>query len=195
MATDGKAALAPASHGLYVTRTSRRRASSTRTSSGCRWWRPGARRTSCSARSARTATCSSGSATAARSRSSSSRTRRTRNSSDRRCRSSPFHHIALNVDKETQAGIEKRLKAAGYKQPQTYVLEHGYCRSVYVTGSERPDRRVHARPSGCREDQQGARSGCTPGAQALARRRSHVEQHLSPVRGEGGCATTATTAS
>jgi catechol 2,3-dioxygenase-like lactoylglutathione lyase family enzyme len=46
---------------------------------------------------------------------------------------SPFHHIALNVDKETQDAIEKRLAAAGYKEPQTYVLEHGYCRSVYVT--------------------------------------------------------------
>jgi glyoxylase I family protein len=46
---------------------------------------------------------------------------------------SPFHHIALNVDRETQQGIEKRLAAAGYKEPQTYVLEHGYCRSVYVT--------------------------------------------------------------
>ncbi len=45
---------------------------------------------------------------------------------------SPFHHIALNVDKETQAGIEKRLAAAGYKEPQSYVLEHGYCRSLYV---------------------------------------------------------------
>lgn len=46
---------------------------------------------------------------------------------------SPFHHIALNVDRETQQGIERRLAAAGYKEPQTYVLEHGYCRSVYVT--------------------------------------------------------------
>ena len=46
---------------------------------------------------------------------------------------SPFHHVALNVDQETQQGIEKRLAAAGYKEPQTYVLEHGYCRSVYVT--------------------------------------------------------------
>ncbi len=46
---------------------------------------------------------------------------------------SPFHHIALNVDKETQQGIEKRLKDAGYKEPRMYVLEHGYCRSVYVT--------------------------------------------------------------
>ena len=46
---------------------------------------------------------------------------------------SPFHHIALNVDKETQQAIEKRLAAAGYKEPQSFVLEHGYCRSVYVT--------------------------------------------------------------
>ncbi|HTV52257.1 MAG TPA: VOC family protein [Steroidobacteraceae bacterium] len=45
----------------------------------------------------------------------------------------PFHHIALNVDRETQQGIEQRLQAAGIKEPQTYVLEHGYCRSVYVT--------------------------------------------------------------
>jgi catechol 2,3-dioxygenase-like lactoylglutathione lyase family enzyme len=44
----------------------------------------------------------------------------------------PFHHIALNVDKETQEGIEKRIKAANIQPPDTYVLEHGYCRSVYV---------------------------------------------------------------
>ncbi|MFM1885487.1 MAG: hypothetical protein RL026_644 [Pseudomonadota bacterium] len=45
---------------------------------------------------------------------------------------SPFHHIALNVDAETQAGIEARIAAAGIQPPDTYVLEHGYCRSVYV---------------------------------------------------------------
>ena len=45
---------------------------------------------------------------------------------------SPFHHIALNVDAETQAGIEKRLAEHGYEAPRTYVLEHGYCRSIYV---------------------------------------------------------------
>ena len=45
---------------------------------------------------------------------------------------SPFHHIALNVDAETQAGIEKRLKEAGYEAPKFYVLEHGYCRSIYA---------------------------------------------------------------
>ena len=46
--------------------------------------------------------------------------------------SSPFHHIALSVDKDTQAGIEERIAKAGIKPPDTYVLEHGYCRSVYV---------------------------------------------------------------
>lgn len=45
---------------------------------------------------------------------------------------SPFRHIALNVDKETQAEIEGRIKAAGLTPPQTYTLEHGYCRSTYV---------------------------------------------------------------
>lgn len=45
---------------------------------------------------------------------------------------SPFHHIALNVDAETQAGIEKRLQDAGYEAPKFYVLEHGYCRSIYA---------------------------------------------------------------
>lgn len=45
---------------------------------------------------------------------------------------SPFHHIALNVDEETQAGIESRLKAAGYEAPKFYVLDHGYCRSIYA---------------------------------------------------------------
>jgi len=46
---------------------------------------------------------------------------------------SPFHHIALHVDAATQAGIERRLKDAGFQEPQSFVLEHGYCRSVYVT--------------------------------------------------------------
>jgi catechol 2,3-dioxygenase-like lactoylglutathione lyase family enzyme len=46
---------------------------------------------------------------------------------------SPFHHIALHVDKATQAAMEKRIEAAGLQPPQTFVLEHGYCRSVYVT--------------------------------------------------------------
>jgi catechol 2,3-dioxygenase-like lactoylglutathione lyase family enzyme len=45
---------------------------------------------------------------------------------------SPFHHIALHVDAETQKEIEERIKKAGLKEPQTFVLEHGYCRSVYV---------------------------------------------------------------
>ena len=43
---------------------------------------------------------------------------------------SPFRHVALNVDEETQAELERRIKDAGLEA--TYVLEHGYCRSVYV---------------------------------------------------------------
>ncbi len=45
---------------------------------------------------------------------------------------SPFHHIALAVDAQTQSAIEKRIAAAGIEPPNTFVLEHGYCRSVYV---------------------------------------------------------------
>jgi catechol 2,3-dioxygenase-like lactoylglutathione lyase family enzyme len=45
----------------------------------------------------------------------------------------PFHHIALKVDASVQAGIEQRLQAAGYQAPQMFVLEHGYCRSLYAT--------------------------------------------------------------
>ncbi|HYD24939.1 MAG TPA: VOC family protein [Croceibacterium sp.] len=43
---------------------------------------------------------------------------------------SPFRHVALNVDGEAQAELERRIKDAGLEA--TYVLEHGYCRSVYV---------------------------------------------------------------
>ncbi len=46
---------------------------------------------------------------------------------------SPFHHIALTVDPQTQAELEIRIAVAGIQPPDTYVLEHGYCRSVYVT--------------------------------------------------------------
>jgi catechol 2,3-dioxygenase-like lactoylglutathione lyase family enzyme len=44
----------------------------------------------------------------------------------------PFHHIALKVDTATQKAIESRVQAAGIKEPETYVLDHGYCRSLYV---------------------------------------------------------------
>ena len=47
--------------------------------------------------------------------------------------SSPFHHIALNVDAETLQGLIKRVNDAGIQPPTTYELEHGYCHSLYVT--------------------------------------------------------------
>ena len=45
---------------------------------------------------------------------------------------SPFHHIAMDVDGDTQKAIEQRLRANGYDD-KIYILEHGYCRSVYAT--------------------------------------------------------------
>jgi len=45
---------------------------------------------------------------------------------------SPFHHVALNVDAATQQAIATRLAKAGWREPDTFVLEHGYCRSLYA---------------------------------------------------------------
>ena len=46
--------------------------------------------------------------------------------------STPFHHIAMDVDGETQRGIEQRLQDHGYGD-KIYILDHGYCRSIYAT--------------------------------------------------------------
>ncbi len=45
---------------------------------------------------------------------------------------SGFRHLAMKVDQETQDGIKERLEAAGYEPPQMYILNHGYCYSLYV---------------------------------------------------------------
>jgi len=45
---------------------------------------------------------------------------------------SPFRHIALNVSKDAQAAMFERLQKAKWKPEGTYVLEHGYCRSMYT---------------------------------------------------------------
>ena len=45
---------------------------------------------------------------------------------------SPFRHIAMKVDAAGQAEMQRRLEAANWKPDQTYVLEHGYCRSLYT---------------------------------------------------------------
>jgi len=44
----------------------------------------------------------------------------------------PFQHVALKVEPHVQVGIEERLRKAGYMEPQIYVLDHGYCRSLYA---------------------------------------------------------------
>ena len=45
---------------------------------------------------------------------------------------SGFRHLAMKVDQETQDGIRDRLAAHGYAEPDTYILNHGYCYSLYV---------------------------------------------------------------
>jgi catechol 2,3-dioxygenase-like lactoylglutathione lyase family enzyme len=45
---------------------------------------------------------------------------------------SGFRHLAMKVDQQTQDGIRDRLAAAGITEPQTYILNHGYCYSLYV---------------------------------------------------------------
>lgn len=45
---------------------------------------------------------------------------------------SPFRHIAVKVDAEGQAKMEQALTDANWKPEGTYVLEHGYCRSLYT---------------------------------------------------------------
>ena len=45
---------------------------------------------------------------------------------------SPFHHVAVKTSSQVQEQAEKRLRDAGYKEPDIFILEHGYCRSLYV---------------------------------------------------------------
>ncbi len=45
---------------------------------------------------------------------------------------SGFRHLAMKVSQEEQDGIRDRLAAAGIEAPQTYILDHGYCYSLYV---------------------------------------------------------------
>ncbi|MBW0102805.1 VOC family protein [Pseudonocardia sp. KRD291] len=46
---------------------------------------------------------------------------------------SPFRHIALATDQANQDAIRTRIADAGYVEPQTFVLDHGYCVSLYIT--------------------------------------------------------------
>jgi catechol 2,3-dioxygenase-like lactoylglutathione lyase family enzyme len=45
---------------------------------------------------------------------------------------SPFRHIALKVSEQFQNEAAKRLEEAEWKPEGTFVLEHGYCRSLYT---------------------------------------------------------------
>ncbi len=43
---------------------------------------------------------------------------------------SPFRHIALKVDADGQEELQRRINDANWEG--SFVLEHGYCRSLYV---------------------------------------------------------------
>ena len=45
----------------------------------------------------------------------------------------PFNHLAFNADAGLQNRIRERVLAAGYKEPDYFELDHGYCRSIYIT--------------------------------------------------------------
>jgi len=45
----------------------------------------------------------------------------------------PFVHLALKADRATQDALWQRLQNAGLKEPEIFALEHGYCRSIYMT--------------------------------------------------------------
>jgi glyoxylase I family protein len=45
---------------------------------------------------------------------------------------SPFRHIALKVTSDLQQEVHDRLTTAAWKPHGTFVLEHGYCRSLYT---------------------------------------------------------------
>ena len=51
----------------------------------------------------------------------------------------PFHHIALKCDAETQNQVKERLAAAGYQEPDSFVLEHGYCTSLVELTVDAPN--------------------------------------------------------
>ncbi|OLT45940.1 glyoxalase [Saccharomonospora sp. CUA-673] len=44
----------------------------------------------------------------------------------------PMRHLALKVDQDVQDSIRKRIADAGYTEPDTFVLDHGYCVSLYI---------------------------------------------------------------
>ena len=43
---------------------------------------------------------------------------------------SPYRHVALLVDSESQAGIRERAEVAGVG---TLTIDHGYCKSMYLS--------------------------------------------------------------
>ncbi len=50
---------------------------------------------------------------------------------------SPFIHVALNVTPDYQEAVIKRIENYGPAEGDFYILDHGYCKSVYVRDPNR----------------------------------------------------------
>ena len=95
---------------------------------------------------------------------------------------SPFRHVALRVTPELQQEIHDRLTTAAWKPEGTYVLEHGYCRSLYTEDPNGLLLEFTADVAGGRRDRRRATERCPRDAEALARGRSHQQQRLPVTR-------------
>ena len=89
------------------------------------------------------------------------------------------------MDAQTQADIEARIAKAGIKPPDTYVLEHGYCRSVYVTDPNGLILEFTLDPPHVAEINKERRADARQSLEALAGGRSSFQQHLSLSRCKG----------
>ena len=91
---------------------------------------------------------------------------------------SPFRHVAMKVDAEGQAELERRLKDANWKPEGTYVLEHGYCRSLYTEDPNGMLLEFTVDVPAGRRHRRGPPGRRPRDARALARRRPHEQQHV-----------------
>ena len=90
----------------------------------------------------------------------------------------PFSHIALKVEPDAQDAVAERLAAAGYTEPATFVLDHGYCRSLYVRDPNGLLIELTADHPDAVGDRRHPRRERPRGPGPLAGRRSHQQQHV-----------------
>ena len=95
----------------------------------------------------------------------------------------PAHAVSPHRAERRQRKRSRRSRSAwqrpAYKPPHTYVLEHGYCRSVYVTDPEWIDPGVHPGPSARRDRSTRERAQTRTRSSSAGWLAITLEQHLS----------------